>query len=151
MFGIPSEKRFKHRRPEDHEHLLADDDRSPLESRPTKQGLSWTTVIITVFCTAIISAACGAFATQHIRLNADNFSIRHTSQYCKPPPLITLSKYQSHLAPIVKDVGVTYTPVQFEGSLMKSNAFRLDAGPEVDAAWKSLGADCTCSLPQSNV
>jgi hypothetical protein len=25
---------------------------------------------------------------------------------------------------------------------MKSNDFRLDAGPEVDAAWKSLGADC---------
>lgn len=45
------------------------------------------------------------------------------------------------LAPIVKDVGVTYSPVQFQGSLLKSNDFRLDAGPEVDAAWKSLGAD----------
>jgi hypothetical protein len=45
-------------------------------------------------------------------------------------------------APIVKDVGVTYSPVRFQGSLLKSNVFRLDAGPEVDAAWKSLGADC---------
>ena len=25
---------------------------------------------------------------------------------------------------------------------MLENAFRQDAGPEVDAAWKSLGADC---------
>jgi hypothetical protein len=47
------------------------------------------------------------------------------------------------VAPIVKDVGVTYSPVKFHGSLLKSNNFRLDAGPEVDAAWKSLGADCS--------
>ncbi|KAL5118838.1 hypothetical protein ACEQ8H_003160 [Pleosporales sp. CAS-2024a] len=44
-------------------------------------------------------------------------------------------------APIIKDVGVNYSLVRFQGSLMKSNVFRLDAGPEVDAAWKSLGAD----------
>lgn len=31
--------------------------------------------------------------------------------------------------------------MKFQGSLLKSNDFRLDAGPEVDAAWKSLGAD----------
>ena len=52
------------------------------------------------------------------------------------------------LAPIIKDVGVEYSPVKFQGSLLKSNDFRLDAGPEVDAAWKSLGADCMlASLP----
>lgn len=44
-------------------------------------------------------------------------------------------------APIMKDVGVSYNLVRFEGSLLKSNVFRQDAGPEVDAAWKSLGAD----------
>jgi hypothetical protein len=32
--------------------------------------------------------------------------------------------------------------VQFNGSLLKSNIFRNDFGDEVDAAWKSLGADC---------
>jgi hypothetical protein len=49
-------------------------------------------------------------------------------------------------APIVKDVGVTYSLVRFQGSLLESNDFRLDAGPKVDAAWKSLGADCMSEL-----
>ncbi|OAL52345.1 hypothetical protein IQ07DRAFT_620013 [Pyrenochaeta sp. DS3sAY3a] len=59
------------------------------------------------------------------RIDADAFSVRHISQY----------------SPIVKDVGITYNTIRFNGSLLKANAFRLDAGPEVDAAWKSLGAD----------
>jgi hypothetical protein len=45
------------------------------------------------------------------------------------------------LAPIIKDVGVEYSTVKFHGSLLQSNDFRLDAGPEVDAAWKALGVD----------
>jgi hypothetical protein len=44
-------------------------------------------------------------------------------------------------APIVGDVGVEYSEVRFEGSLLKPNEFKKDAGPEADAAWKSLGAD----------
>jgi hypothetical protein len=53
------------------------------------------------------------------------------------------SNIAKHLtAPIVKDVGVNYSMVRFEGSLLKPNNFKLDAGPEVDAAWRSLGADC---------
>jgi len=36
---------------------------------------------------------------------------------------------------------MTFERVRFNGSFLKLNAFRQDAGPEVDAAWKSLGAD----------
>lgn len=32
---------------------------------------------------------------------------------------------------------------------MMSNVFRQDAGPEVDAAWKTLGADCKLVLYSS--
>lgn len=46
------------------------------------------------------------------------------------------------LAPIMKDVGIQYEEVRFNGSLFLFNAYRMDAGPEVDAAWKSLGVDC---------
>ncbi|KNG51519.1 tat pathway signal sequence [Stemphylium lycopersici] len=41
----------------------------------------------------------------------------------------------------MKDVGIHYEEVRFNGSLFLSNAYRMDAGPEVDAAWKSLGVD----------
>ena len=45
-------------------------------------------------------------------------------------------------APVVKDLTISYQKVWFNGSFLKANIFRQDAGPEVDAAWKSLGADC---------
>lgn len=58
-------------------------------------------------------------------------------------------------APIIKDVGITYSPIRFNGSLLVSNSYRLDAGPEVDAAWKALGVDCKLFhytvMPASNV
>lgn len=44
-------------------------------------------------------------------------------------------------APIVSEADMTFEKVRFNGSFLKLNAFRQDAGPEVDAAWKSLGAD----------
>jgi len=31
--------------------------------------------------------------------------------------------------------------VHFNGSLLKENVFRQSAGPDVDAAWESLGVD----------
>ena len=46
------------------------------------------------------------------------------------------------LAPILKDVDISYTVIRFNGSLLKENVFRQGAGPEVDAAWASLGVDC---------
>jgi hypothetical protein len=80
MFDSNSEKR------EDHEHLLADEERSSLDSQPSRlatRGPSWPVTIITIICTAVISAALGALIAQQDRMNADDFSIRHTSQYCK--------------------------------------------------------------------
>jgi hypothetical protein len=57
-------------------------------------------------------------------------------------------------APIIKDVGIAYSQIRFNGSLLASNAYRLDAGPEVDAAWRALGVDCKPSwyreMPSSN-
>jgi hypothetical protein len=42
----------------------------------------------------------------------------------------------------MEDVDISYQLVQFNGSLLKENVFRQSAGPEVDAAWESLGVDC---------
>ncbi len=53
-------------------------------------------------------------------------------------------------APLTKDIGLNYETVVFNGSLLKENVFRQDAGTEVDAAWVSLGVDCEYSQPHSN-
>lgn len=42
----------------------------------------------------------------------------------------------------MKEVGIRYSLQEFNGSLLKENVFRQDAGPDVDAAWDSLGVNC---------
>ncbi|KIM98771.1 hypothetical protein OIDMADRAFT_128513 [Oidiodendron maius Zn] len=44
-------------------------------------------------------------------------------------------------SPILNEVDTSMHTVRFNGSFKKENPFRLDAGPEVDAAWKSIGSD----------
>ncbi|KAJ5113603.1 hypothetical protein N7456_002137 [Penicillium angulare] len=49
------------------------------------------------------------------------------------------SQHTSQYSPILEDVRIQYSSQSFNGSLVKENIFRQDAGPEVDAAWESLG------------
>ncbi|KAL0254457.1 hypothetical protein SLS55_009932 [Diplodia seriata] len=44
-------------------------------------------------------------------------------------------------APLWDQIDISYGVTQFNGSLLKENIFRLDASPEVDAAWESLGVN----------
>lgn len=89
MFGFLSEKKVEFEQvgqSEDYEHLLTESERpqdGTRRSRTTSRGPSWNTTFILIFCTAILSAGFGALAAQYDRLNADSFSARHTSQYCK--------------------------------------------------------------------
>lgn len=46
------------------------------------------------------------------------------------------------VAPVLKDVGVKYGEVLYNGSFFHEQIYRKDPGLEVDAAWKALGADC---------
>lgn len=45
----------------------------------------------------------------------------------------------------MKEVSIQYSIQEFNGSLLKENVFRQDAGPNVDAAWESLGVNCLSS------
>ncbi|KAI9775597.1 MAG: hypothetical protein M1839_000998 [Geoglossum umbratile] len=51
------------------------------------------------------------------------------------------SRWLSNPTPVMRDVDMSYKTVRFNGSLLKENVFRQGAGPEVDAAWTSLGVD----------
>jgi hypothetical protein len=131
---------------EGHEHLLADDKHpipAPQLALAVTRGPSWFATAAITICTAILSGLFGMWVAQHSRYDADAFAIQHTSQYCKSGHMCFFRHIADHYpAPIVKDVGVNYSLVRFQGSLLKQNDFKLDPGPEVDAAWKSLGADC---------
>ncbi|KAL4974647.1 hypothetical protein BDW66DRAFT_161082 [Aspergillus desertorum] len=45
------------------------------------------------------------------------------------------------MAPVISNVPIKYRRQRFNGSLLKENIYRQDAGPEVDAAWEALGAN----------
>ncbi|KAJ5698487.1 hypothetical protein N7462_000492 [Penicillium macrosclerotiorum] len=51
------------------------------------------------------------------------------------------SQHVSQYSPIIKEVGISYHLEDFNGSLLRENIFRQDAGPDVDAAWESLGVN----------
>ncbi|KAL4748752.1 hypothetical protein BDW72DRAFT_195494 [Aspergillus terricola var. indicus] len=44
-------------------------------------------------------------------------------------------------SPVIANVPIKYHRQRFNGSLLKENIYRQDAGPEVDAAWEALGAN----------
>lgn len=46
----------------------------------------------------------------------------------------------------MEDVDISYDVVRYSGSLMHENVFRKAGSSEVDAAWASLGIDCTASF-----
>ncbi|KAK7545233.1 tat pathway signal sequence [Phyllosticta citricarpa] len=107
---------------EDHERLLSDDEGSPEIKSRTNSWWSLSSIIalwVATFCVAgFIGAWIGVQQTEHSAKIID---------------------YISQYSPIVDDVGVYFSNIRFNGSLMKENIFRQDASPEVDAAWESLG------------
>jgi hypothetical protein len=87
MFGWnPGEKPKLERVPsEDSQTLLSASERSSVDAHRVTgahNGISWLAAGTLVTVTAILSALLGAWAAQRGRLDADAFSIRHTSQYC---------------------------------------------------------------------
>jgi hypothetical protein len=61
-----------------------------------------------------------------------------------PPEELQVANFWK--APIQKEVDNSYHMVRFNGSFLKENTFRQPAGPEVDAAWESLGINCKFSI-----
>lgn len=149
MFGIQTQKLAASYNPvktEDCEGLLANSETSSLDGHPSKappRRPSWIATCTIVLGTAVLSALFGAWAGRN-GLDADAFSLRHISQYCMfEPSRCIWTEANMFPAPVVKEADMTFSQVRFNGSFLKLNAFRQDAGPEVDAAWKSLGADFT--------
>ncbi|KAL5341429.1 hypothetical protein BJX70DRAFT_358731 [Aspergillus crustosus] len=113
----------------DDERLLTDAESSDTWSledpRPRRRCGSWWAVSSIIF-TGALSFLIGGFLGYHYQeQDLDEVCTRLTSQY----------------SPVLSHVPIRYHQQQFNGSLLKENVFRQDAGPDVDAAWESLGAN----------
>ncbi|KAH8422512.1 uncharacterized protein LDX57_000266 [Aspergillus melleus] len=104
--------------------LLPDEEaRWRQEQKPQSNWERWGTILL-VIATALVSLGIGALVG-HQQQDSDKTCTLRVAQY----------------SPVISNVGISYHQEQFNGSFLNENIYRKDAGPEVDAAWKSLGAD----------
>ena len=111
---------------EDCERLMPSSDSESIENTPTKKPFSpILNRLIQLFCIALaVGFGIWLGRRSQPRLSSND---------------ITLEVSQN--SPVLEDIDVTYNVIRFNGSFMHQNIFRQPASPEVDAAWKSLGAD----------
>jgi len=110
---------------EDAESLLPEDNLFPKrQGLASRQGTSLPRILLLILSHALL-AAFAAFVGSTWRLDPAAFCSRVTTAF----------------SPFINDVGLKYHTVEYNGSFFDETVFRYDAGPEVDAAWASLGVD----------
>ena len=99
--------------------------------------------VVLLVLSNVLSLLIGGFVGRK-SVNLDRSCAAHTTQYCRCPGsqdggegLLTMLP-----APVLKDVDIEYSFVQFNGSFMQEEVYRKAGSPEVDAAWEALGVDC---------
>lgn len=50
-------------------------------------------------------------------------------------------------APLLKEVGIKYDFVHYNGSFLEETIYRQRGSPEVDDAWDELGVNCMICQP----
>ncbi|KAJ5419546.1 uncharacterized protein N7487_003096 [Penicillium crustosum] len=113
-------------RRESGERLLAEEEGTPWSGNGTS-ALTCTRFLACLFQLSALALVflVGTLFGFHWRGDLDGLCSRHVSQY----------------STVMKEVGIQYSLQEFNGSLLKENVFRQDAGPDVDAAWESLGVN----------
>jgi len=121
VYNPLSDKSDQESQPEDYETLLPNGSNESFR-RASQRTLFWVSIVcVPIFSMCLVGL--GVWIGSKWVFNADSFCARHETQY----------------SPILRDVDMSIQMVRFNGSLLKENSFRKTAGPEVDAAWESLG------------
>ncbi|KAL4912982.1 tat pathway signal sequence [Aspergillus aurantiobrunneus] len=112
--------------PEDHEQLLKDSEGSDswVYDKTHHRPFAFWWTIGALIVTAALSCAVGIFI---------GYQHRDLDEACL--------RYTAHDSAVLSAVPIKYHRQQFNGSFLKENVFRQGAGPEVDAAWESLGVN----------
>ncbi|KAH8775126.1 hypothetical protein BGZ57DRAFT_371344 [Hyaloscypha finlandica] len=107
---------------EDHESLLSGSEKS--YGKPTPRTLIWVPILVLPIMSVFL-VGFGVWIGSHWFTNTNAVCLAHVQNY----------------SPIQKEVDNSYHIVKYNGSFLHENLFRKPAGPEVDAAWGSLGVN----------
>jgi hypothetical protein len=134
---------------EDYEALLPAGSRSP--NRQHKEGIPKICLdlfTITAGILVALSLVGLGVGIGYLLYSSRAASLEQIQKWCKSSPSRE-ERSETHflIAPILKEVDNSYHTVRFNGSLLKENVFRQEAGPEVDAAWASIGVHCEPLIP----
>ena len=134
---------------EDYEALLSE---SRTSHKPPFQRKYVLLSAILIPIVSIILLGLGAWVGSRWLANANDICPNHIQHYCEFLRITNLNLNPiSFIAPILKEVDTTLYTAHFNGSFLKKNVFRQDAGPEVDAAWASLGVHCEISCQMAQI
>jgi hypothetical protein len=134
---------------EDYEALLHDVSRSPNRQRRERiPKICLDLFTITAGILVALSLVGLGIWIGYLLYSSGAASLEEIQKWCKLAPS-TKDRPETHflIAPILKEVDNSYHTVRFNGSLLKENVFRQEAGPEVDAAWASIGVNCQSLIP----
>lgn len=115
---------------DDSESLLSHDnsllsDANSIESNNRRRWPTLSLIFVLLGSHLVTAVASGWLASSWRPFNADGFCARHTSHY----------------SPLLNDVDIKYSMVDYNGSFFHPTVYRGDPSPEVDAAWEALGVD----------
>ena len=125
---------------EDYEALLSSNQSHKRKSSPNPFIILLSVILVLVVTLCLVGLGVWIGRTRFA--NPNDICPSHVQHYCKKLYLLQSNMSLAlilYIAPILKEVDTTLHAVQFNGSLLKENVFRQEAGPEVDAAWASLG------------
>ena len=133
----------------DSEALISSPPSSEKAEYPRRSSLSrlWTALLF--FVTFAVALVLGLWIGRKSIETESGYCISKVSNYCEcmmdnivGDGWIAANVFS---APLLEDVEIEYEMVRFNGSLLHENIFRQSGSPEVDAAWESLGTDCSYS------
>jgi hypothetical protein len=124
---------------EGHTVFLAQEENTPFR-RLSKTAPIWVPfVLIPLFSLSLLGL--GVWIGSNF-FNHSAVCLEYIQQWCKCPSPNQAGMSNITPAPILQEVDNSLHIVRFNGSFLKENVFRGEAGPEVDTAWESLGVNC---------
>lgn len=129
---------------EDCETLLSNGSETSYKRAP-RRNLFWLYFSLIPMVSTCLIGFGAWIGSRWLVPNADSICPSWGQQYCTFRTMTEMRMgilTENLIAPILKEVDNSIQMVRFNGSFMKESAFRLGAGPEVDAAWESIGVGC---------